>query len=371
MNRAAIEGRRPFEFAEIAREEYRGCGHPLVWTAFESTGEHLFLRPEIRSLHWRFFVFRTPNFFIAGAPKAGTTSLYSYLDQHPEVYMSAIKEPNFFAGEVREENFDPKTRRAMARDRRDLRKFLSGPMDDKRFGGIVTAWEDYCRLFSNAGNELALGEASVCYLWSPTAPERIAEKIPDAKILVMLRDPAERAYSQYLHGLSNGAIRWSFREHIQRNLRHGSTRFCVHYPFLEFGLYAEQLRGYLERFGQNVWVGFHQDFQERPLEIYRDICRFLGIGEEFSPNMDRRHLESQVPRLNSVGWLKRSGFWQSAAPMVPSSVRPLARRMLIRRPGTDRMDAADRSYLVDFYREDICKLAGLLGRDLTCWLRAV
>ena len=314
---------------------------------------------------------RIPNFFIAGAPKAGTTSLYSYLDQHPEVYMSAIKEPNFFAEEIREENFDPKTRRQMARDQRNLRKFLSGPMHDKRFGGIVTEWEHYCRLFSNAGSELALGEASVCYLWSPTAPDRIAARIPNAKILVLLRDPAERAYSQYLHGLSNGAIHWSFQEHIQRNLRHGSTQFCVHYPFLEFGLYAEQLRRYQERFGQNVWVGFHQDFEDRPLEIYGDICRFLGICEEFSPNMDRRHLESQVPRASSVGWLKRSGFWQSAAPMVPSSVRPLMRRMLIRQPGTNRMDAADRRYLVDFYREDICKLAGLLGRDLTCWLRAV
>jgi len=85
--------------------------------------------------------------------------------------------------------------------------------------------------------------------------------------------------------------------------------------------------------------------------------------------MDRRHLESQVPRLSSVGWLKRSGFWQTAAPTVPSSVRPLVRRMLIRRPGTKPMDAADRDYLVDFYREDICKLAGLLGRDLDSWLR--
>jgi len=312
---------------------------------------------------------RTPNFFIVGAPKAGTTSLYSYLDQHPEVYMSAIKEPHFFADEIREENLEPQTRREMARQHGDLRKFLSGPMHGKRFGGIVTEWEDYCRLFSNARNELALGEASVCYLWSPTAPERIAKRIPDAKILVMLRDPAERAYSQYLHGLSNGAIRWSFREHIRRNLRHSATQFSVHYPFLEFGLYSEQLRRYQKQFRQNVWVGLHQDFEDRPLEIYHDICRFLGIGEEFSPNMERRHLESQVPHLSSAGWLKRSGFWQAAAPRVPSSARALMRRMLIRRPGTNRMDAADRNYLVDFYREDIGKLADLLGRDLDGWLR--
>ena len=328
----------------------------------------LFRCPETPSLHWRFVVSRIPNFFIIGAPKAGTTSLYSYLDQHSEVYMSAIKEPNFFAGEIREENFDPKARQGMARGHRDLRRFLSGPMQEKRFGGIVADWEDYCRLFSKARNEAVLGEASVCYLWSPTAPDRIASRIPNAKILVMLRDPAERAYSQYCHGVSNGAIHWSFREHIQRNLRHASTQFCVHYPFLEFGLYAEQLRRYQERF-RNLWVGFHQDFEERPLEIYRDICRFLGIGDEFLPSMERRHLASQVPSRSSVGWLKRSGFWQAAALIVPSGARPLIRSMLMRRPGTNRMDAADRSYLAGFYREDICKLADLLNRDLSCWLR--
>jgi hypothetical protein len=240
---------------------------------------------------------RVPNFFIAGAPKAGTTSLYHYLDQHPQVYMSAIKEPHFFAAEIREENMDPRLRRSMARDTPDLRRFLSGPMREKRFGGIVADWEDYLRLFENAGDALALGEGSVCYLWSPTAAERIASKIPDAKILVMLRDPAERAFSQYLHGVTNGAIHWSFREHIQRNLRQRSGQFSEHYPFLELGLYSEQLGRYLERFGPNVWVGFHEDFKSRPLEVYRDICRFLGVAQEFSPNMGQRHLEAQVPRV--------------------------------------------------------------------------
>src|SRR5450755_4155671 len=111
---------------------------------------------------------RLPNFFIVGAPKAGTTSLYHYLDQHPQVYMSAIKEPNFFSAEIREKNFDPKLRRGVARDVRGLREFLSGPMRQKRFGGIGADWEDYLRLFANATNQSALGEASVCYLWSPT-----------------------------------------------------------------------------------------------------------------------------------------------------------------------------------------------------------
>lgn len=311
---------------------------------------------------------KTPNFFLAGAPKAGTTSLYSYLDQHPQVYMSAIKEPHFFAQEIREENFHPRARREMLRGHRDLRQFLFGPMRQKRFGGIVTEWEDYCRLFSNAAGEIARGEASVCYLWSPTAAERIARRIPDAKILVMLRNPADRAFSQYLHGVSRGTIGWSFREHIRRGQRHRTGQLCEHYPFLEFGLYAEQLERYRERFGQNVWVGLHHDFEDRPGETYRAICRFLGVDQEFTPAMERRHMESRVPRYGPVGWLKRSGLWQAAAPLAPSRLRVTVREMLHRRPGSMQMEADDRRFLIDFYREDIGKLASLLNRDLSEWL---
>jgi hypothetical protein len=312
---------------------------------------------------------RLPNFFLAGAPKAGTTSLYHYLDQHPQIYMSPIKEPNYFAAEIRPENFDPGLRRRVARDDRSLREYLSGPMRQKRFGGIVSEWDDYLRLFAPAGPQSAVGEASVCYLWSPTAADRIAGRIPDAKILVMLRHPADRAFSDYLHGLGMGAVRWSFREHIQRNLRHHSGLFAVHYPFLEFGMYSEQLRRYLERFGRNVWVGFYEDFESRPREVFRDICRFLGVDPEFSPDMGRKHLEAQVPRMAAVGWLKSSGVWKAAAGLTPKGLRPLIRRGLVRGHGTTQIDPADRRYLIDYYRADIRKLAALLDRNLDAWQR--
>jgi hypothetical protein len=311
---------------------------------------------------------RLPNFFLAGAPKAGTTSLYHYLCQHPEIYMSPIKEPNFFAAEIRPENFSAELRREAARDAPVLREYLDGPMNERRFSGMVTDWEDYLRLFANAGHQTARGEASVCNLWSPTAAERIAAKIPDAKILVLLRDPAERAYSQYLHGVGNRSIRWTFREHIDRNQLHRTGHFCVYYPFLEFGLYSQQLSRYLDRFGKNVWIGFYEDWSSRPVEVYQDICRFLGVSDGVSPKMEMRYLEAQVPRAGAVAWLRRSGLWRTAARMTPSSLRPVLRRSLMRRPGST-MNPSDRDYLVDFYRDDIRKLEWLVGRNLDDWLR--
>jgi hypothetical protein len=312
---------------------------------------------------------RLPNFFVVGAPKAGTTSLYHYLDQHPGIYMSAIKEPYFFSTEFRAENFDPVLRLTVARGSRDLRRFLAGPMREKRFGGIITAWEDYQRLFANALTEPALGEASAGYLWSPTAPERIAAKVPHARILVLLREPAERAFSQYLHGLGYGAIRWSFREHIQRNFRNTSQQICIHYPFLEFGLYSRQLARYRRWFGPNVWVGLHEDFRGRPQEMLQDIYRFLGVDSDFSPDTSRRHLESQVPRTATLRHLKGLGLWQAAAEVTPLRLRPFIRRALTRDSGATRMEPADRNYLIDFYREDITNLSALLDRDLSHWLQ--
>ena len=312
---------------------------------------------------------RLPNFFVVGAPKAGTTSLYHYLDQHPGIYMSSIKEPCFFSTEFRAENFDPVLRRTAARDARNLSRFIADPAGKKRFGGIITAWEDYQRLFSNATGESALGEASVCYLWSPTAPANIAAKIPDARILVLLRDPAERAFSQYLHGFGYGSIRWSFREHIHRNLRNTSQQICIHYPFLEFGLYAQQVARYRALFGPNVWFGLHEEFRHSPQKLLQDIYRFLGVDPDFSPDTSRRHLESHVPRTAALRRLKGLGLWQAAAAVTPLRLRPFIRRALTRDRGDNCMEPADRNFLIEFYRQDIKNLSALLDRDLSHWLR--
>ena len=112
---------------------------------------------------------KPPNFFIVGAPKAATTFLYAYLDQHPQVYMSPLKEPNYFASELRPENFAEEDRARVQRQMRELQAYLRGDMRETRFGGFVTSWEDYLQLFRNAADQIAVGEASPTYLWSQTA----------------------------------------------------------------------------------------------------------------------------------------------------------------------------------------------------------
>ena len=272
-----------------------------------------------------------PNFFIVGAPKAGTTSLYHYLDQHPQVYMSPIKEPNYFASEVRAENFDAEHQERIARDLEEQRRYLEGPMSEKRFGALGLEWDDYLKLFRNARDEKAIGEASVCYLWSESAAANIFQKIPDARILMILRDPAERAFSQNMQWVTKGVIRHSFREQVDQSLRNSGGKFELMHPFLEMGLYHEQVKRYLDLFPlENVRILFYDDYRDDAPGVIADVLRFLGVDAEFAPDMSRRHLAG-------------------------------------REPGST-MDARDRAYLASYYREDVQRLAALLDRDLSRWL---
>ena len=118
----------------------------------------------------------TPNFFLVGAPQAGTTALYFYLDQHPSIFVSPIKEPCFFAPEVAD--ITPRARELYDTDAPDLRRYLDGPMEQKRDHGLVLDWDDYLTLFKSVRDETAIGEASVAYLASPVRRRLSARAYP-------------------------------------------------------------------------------------------------------------------------------------------------------------------------------------------------
>ena len=317
-----------------------------------------------------------PNFFIVGAPKAGTTSLYHYLAQHPDVYMSPIKEPNYFAEEIRLGNIDENWQGWARREDQALRQYLSGPMQEKRFGGIVSDWSDYVKLFRNVKGQKAIGEASVCYLWSQTAARNIALAAPDAKIIMVLRDPAQRAFSQYKQAVANGLVGKSFRELIRSNLDSASLnkktdKFALLHPFLEFGLYYEQVKRFLELFqAANVRIYLYEDFRQATAETVADIFRFVGVDRHFRPDMSEKHLQARMPRFLWVSHvLKQNKLWYPLKNLVPSSLRPAVRHGVFRKPKAVEMDPDDRARLIDYYHDDTFRLSTLIGRDLYEWLR--
>jgi hypothetical protein len=310
-----------------------------------------------------------PNFLIVGAPKAGTTSLYHYLDQHPQIFMSPIKEPNYFASEIRPENFSDELRTQVAKDLLELQEYLDSPMQEKRFGGLVSQWEDYLRLFQGAQGEKAIGEASVCYLWSKTAAANIRAKIPGAKVIMILRNPAEVAFSLYLQSVSNGLVRGSFRTMLQDSQLCSKERFSLLYPFLELGLYYEPVKRFLELFPrENVLILWYEQYQARQLETLANIFRFLNVDTSFVPETSQRYLEPAIPRFAAVSHsLKKYGAWQRVGNWTPTMLRPFWRRLVFRQRGSVVMDKKDKEWLYEYYREDIRELSNLVGRDLTAW----
>ena len=309
-----------------------------------------------------------PNFFFVGAPKSGSTSLYFALDQHPEIYLSPIKEPCFFASEIQPNQFSEEFLSRVESDLSSLRTYLDGPMTEKRFSGLVLQEADYLQLFKNVRNEKAIGEASVCYLWSPTAAQNIRRRIPEAKIIMILRNPADRAFSQYLHAVSNQLLNITFGEAIEVGLHQRHSKFGPLYPFLEFGLYHDQLKRYLETFPREcIKVFLYENYASRPLLIFKEICQFLGVDPSFTPNFSHRYLQPQIPRFPKFQTrLRNSDFLRR---LIPPSVRAPIRSFFLTKRNRMTMQASDRQRLVSYYSSDVKKLMSLLGMDLTAWLR--
>lgn len=312
-----------------------------------------------------------PNFFIVGAPKAGTTSLYAYLDQHPQVYMSPLKEPHYFASEFRAEHFIAQDQRRLGREQRALEQYLRGELREKRFGGFVTRWEDYLKLFRNAVGQVAIGEATACYLWSPSAAGNIGARIPGARIIINLRNPADRAFSQYLQMLTSGRTHASFSEELRVSRRCASRRMGEPWPLLEFGRYCDQVRRYLDAFPQaQVHVSLYEDLAGQPEALLSRLFSFLGVAADFAADVSRRHHQPQIARLTgTVHRLKKWGVWPHVRQLAPRTLGPRLRALALKPRAALAMQASERAWLIDFYREDIEQLAALIGRDLSAWLK--
>ncbi len=313
---------------------------------------------------------REPNFFIVGAPKAGSTSLYHALDQHPDVYMSPIKEPCYFCMEVRPENFAPGQRERAYRIVAETHDYLHGPMDEKRSGGIVCDWQDYLRLFAAATTQCAVGEASVNSLVSKSAAMAIAARIPHARIIMVLRSPADRTFSHYLHCVSDGFVTVPFRDHVRACLRHSGEGLGLHEPFLEMGFYAAQVQRYLDHFPRRqigIWI--YEETRTCPQEFLRQVFRFLDVDDTFVPDTATRYHEPRIPRIKTSGRpLKWARMTEFSRQILPAPIRVALRNAVYRPPGSVTMNLEDRALMLDFYRSDIHKLEGILGRDLGAWL---
>jgi len=304
-----------------------------------------------------------PNFFIVGAPKAGTTSLYRYLGQHPGIFLSPIKEPTFFAPDLAELKFALGTSEV---DPESLCRYLQGPMDPG-FAAVISEWAQYLQLFRNVRHETAVGEGSANYLASHAAPAAIHARIPQARILLLLRDPVDRLHSQYAEAIARGDAQGGFLAWVEQQQSLEARR----HPRLGAvwnGFYAQHLGRFLRYFpAEQVRCYWYEQLCSAPGLLVKDVCSFLGVDPSRRIDVSRRHNVTMQPRSRLL--IKATA---PLAPLVrrvmPQPVVAALRTLRTRRP--PRMTRAERIAALSIYQDDIRELQVLLGRDLSAWLTA-
>ncbi len=297
-----------------------------------------------------------PNFLIIGAGKAGTTSVHEYLKQHPEVFVSAIKETNFFVY-----------------DGQNPLMLQLTPSSDFP----IRSLEDYRALFRDAAGAKAIGEASPKYLVDPKAAERIRHHLPGVRLIVMLRNPVERAYSSYAMYVRDRDERRSFARAIadeDRGVYDGAVRFGQK-RYVGAGYYARHLRVYFGLFERSqIAIHLFEDLQADAVGLMRRLFGFLEVEDSFVADTSLRHNSSGRPQNRLLRpLLHKSILTQTARRLLPG---PLRRRAeAVQRSWRDRSAQAApslppeiRAALSARFRDDILELQDLIRRDLTHWL---
>jgi len=275
-----------------------------------------------------------PNFFIVGAPRSGTTSLYEYLKCVPEVFMSPVKEPNYFNPRV------------------DDNLFLSKPIRDKK---------KYLDLFKNVKDEKVIGEASPTYLWDPKTPKLINDVVPHARIIISLRDPIERAFSEYLFLRGLGSEKGSFLEIIRRSILdedYSSNRI------IQNGLYFEQVKRYLDIFGPNqVKILIFEEFVQDTWKLVKHVLDFLDIHHDPPTSVKEIHNAFTLPRGQIASSIVENKVLRKMGKtLLPREGLFSLRKILTKKTVKPQISIEEKNLLEEFYREDVLNLEKSLNR---------
>lgn len=289
-----------------------------------------------------------PNFFIVGGMRCGTTSLWSYLRQHPEIYMPQFKEPIFFCT-------SHKSKQCI----RDYRAYLD--------------------LFSSVTTQKAVGEASAAYLTSPESAELIYSAYPDAKIIISLRNPVEQVFSVYQWMIREG---WEWLSPFEKALNAEQGRIANNsfaesvlykyvYFYSQFALYSEQIDRYFSFFSKNkVKIILFDDLKSDPIATIKSIYDFLGVNSSFVPEI--KILNESIAPFSIYGQfiLKNNVFFSSS--VIRKKIKKILVRinLLLGKYRKNELKNSTKLKLLELYGEDIEKTGSIINRDLSAWLVA-
>lgn len=312
----------------------------------------------------------TPSFFIVGAAKAGTTSLYQYLSQHPQVYMSPIKEPNYFATDINTTALREEVKERMKL--LDVDQFLKGDMRNTMHRAFIRKADDYSALYRFAKTGQVAGEASASYLWSKEAAKNIRGYLPSAKIIIILRQPALRMYSHYLMDRRMAVTTLSFSEALKTDQQHPHRSWGSTSLYHELGEYYEQVKRYLDFFPRSqVLILFSEEMKADPVKTAQTVFQFIGVDDTFIPDVSTGHNEAVVPRNTIISKIISINYLRVKVrrALKRTFLKKHIKKALFEKAGGEPMSADLYNEITESYRNDIQQLSTLIQKDLHAWLQ--
>ncbi|MCA6075225.1 sulfotransferase domain-containing protein [Fulvivirga sedimenti] len=297
-----------------------------------------------------------PEFLIAGAAKAGTTSLYHYLNQHPEIFMSPVKEPDYFGGH-----------------------FWSLPLNDI-YGPdpklqIYQDWDEYLSLFREGKGKLK-GEASPSsfYYFAEAIPE-IKRRLDNPKIIIILRNPVDRAYSHYTFKKRDVKENLTFSDALDAEEKRMQENYHYGYFYKALGFYHRPVEAFLAEFS-DVHIVLLDELQANPEHVIKGIFQFLDVKDDFEPSLDVVYNVSGNPRMKGLNKFlrKKNPFRDLIRPVLDVVLSEKSKTKLMEKihqmntAPKEPLENSTRQKLLDLYRSDIGRLQDLINRDLSQWM---
>jgi hypothetical protein len=292
-----------------------------------------------------------PNFIIAGVARCGTTSLYHYMNQHPEIGFPSQKEPKYFSS--------------------IFLKFPHRGIGDDTVDSIVVKTKDqYFDLFSKLNKYKAIGEASSDYLYfHEYTVDAIKKELGDIPIIFSIRNPIERAYSAYSNLIRDGRENLEFMEALKAEDKRLEDNWDWMWAYKKGGLYADAIEHFQKEFS-NVKVILFDDLESEPDDVLKEIFQFINVDNKVSINTETQYSHSGKPKNKFIAMLtdRNNKFFYTlrrlALSIIPRFIlEALASKMLQK----DEMPIKAKNYLNEYFKEDIKKLEILLNHNLENW----
>ncbi len=286
------------------------------------------------------------DFFIVGAPKAGTTSLYHYLNEHPQIEMSLQKEPDYFS---------------------DAAIQKQGIYYGKN---RIDTEEKYNTLFNTQKKDVIFGEGSVSYLFYPNVAQDIKAYNPIAKIIIMLRNPIDRAFSHYLMDYRLGLVSDSFEDIINKKSKHKNAHL-FYQQYIKVGEYATQLKRYFDVFDkENILLIDYEDFKSDVVGTVDLVYSFLNVSAEFVADVNKKHNTFTMPKNKLIRFMYSFVVIRNILSFIfPKSMVKAVRLILFRKNKKPKLLEETRNQLKHYFSNDVRLLESIIGKDYSKWIK--